>query len=197
MKRQCLANVTCDFCKTRSHATLACRTYTNFVKEHPLMSSRKNTPERFHNKLDVNLEVARRVELELRKWQRESGWRHSGLYCMNNPFEWQKLWKSIEHNCAIMNSDLEMEDQTPVVSDWFSGRCRVLFSLDFGWSWILPLCPTCGRYCKQGYCPKCLQSLDGIPQCLPYWLDGVSVGTDTRSYEYFSLCYDDPAPGQR
>ena len=73
MKRQCLANVTCDFCKTRSHATLACRTYANFVKEHPLMSSRKNTPERFHNKLDVNLEVARRVELELRKWQRESG----------------------------------------------------------------------------------------------------------------------------
>ena len=67
VKRQCLANVTCDFCKTRSHATLACRTYTNFVKEHPLMSSRKNTLERFHNELDVNLEVARRVELELRK----------------------------------------------------------------------------------------------------------------------------------
>ena len=37
------------------------------------MSSRKNTPERFHNKLDVNIEVARRVELELRKWQRENG----------------------------------------------------------------------------------------------------------------------------
>ena len=71
--RQCLANMTCDFCKTRSHATLAWRTYANFVKEHPLMSSRKNTPERFHNELDVNLEVARRVELELRKWQRESG----------------------------------------------------------------------------------------------------------------------------
>ena len=65
--------MTCDFCKTRSHATLACRTYANFVKEHPLTSSRKNTPERFHNELDVNLEVARRVESELRKWQRESG----------------------------------------------------------------------------------------------------------------------------
>ena len=73
VKRQCMANMTCDFCKTRSHATLACRTYANFVKEHPLTSSRKNTPERFHNELDVNLEVARRVELELRKWQRESG----------------------------------------------------------------------------------------------------------------------------
>ena len=73
VKRQFLANVTCDFCKTRSHATLACRTYANFMKEYPLTSCRKNTPERFHNELDVNLEVARRVELELRKWQRESG----------------------------------------------------------------------------------------------------------------------------
>ena len=26
--------------------------------------------------------------------------------------------------------------------------------------------------------------------------DGVSVGKDTQSYEYFLLCYDDPAPGQ-
>ena len=34
------------------------------------------------------------------------------------------------------------------------------------------------------------------PQCLPLWLDGVSVRKDTQSYECFSLCYDDPAPGQ-
>ena len=73
MKRQCTANVACDFCKTRSHTTLACRTSANFVKEHPLTSSRKNRPERFHNELVVNIEVARRVELVLRKWQRENG----------------------------------------------------------------------------------------------------------------------------
>ena len=42
-------------------------------------------------------------------------WRRSGLYCMNNPFELEKLWKSIEHNCAIMKRDLEREDQTPVI----------------------------------------------------------------------------------
>ena len=71
MKRQCTANVACDFCKTKSHSTLVCRTYANFVKEHPLTSSRKNTPEKFRNKLDVNMEVAKRVEMELRKWQRE------------------------------------------------------------------------------------------------------------------------------
>ena len=71
MKRQCTANAACDFCKTKSHSTLACRTYANFVKEHPLASSRKNTPEKFHNELDVNMEVAKRVEMELHKWQRE------------------------------------------------------------------------------------------------------------------------------
>ena len=63
MKRQCLVNVTCDFCKTRSHATLACRTYAKFVKEYSLMSSRKNTPERFHNEHDVNLEVSKKSEV--------------------------------------------------------------------------------------------------------------------------------------
>ena len=71
VKRQCTANVACDFCKTKSHSTLACRTYANFVKEHPLTSSRKNTPEKFRNELDVNMEVAKIVEMELRKWQRE------------------------------------------------------------------------------------------------------------------------------
>ena len=71
MKRHCTADVACDFCKTKSHSTLACRTYANFVKEHPLTSSRKNTPEKFCNELDVNMEVAKRVEMELCKWQRE------------------------------------------------------------------------------------------------------------------------------
>ena len=42
-------------------------------------------------------------------------WRLSGLGCMNNPFELEILWKSIEHNCAIMKRDPEREDQTPVV----------------------------------------------------------------------------------
>ena len=73
VKRQCTVNVACDFCKTRSHATLAFRTYANFVKEHPLTSSRKNTPEWFHNETDINQEVARRVEMELRRCEREDG----------------------------------------------------------------------------------------------------------------------------
>ena len=67
LKRQYRVNVVCDFCKTRFHTTLACRTYANFVKEHPLMSSRKNTLEKFQKEINVNQEVARQVEQELRK----------------------------------------------------------------------------------------------------------------------------------
>ena len=42
-------------------------------------------------------------------------WRCSGFYCMNNPFDIEKLWKSIEHNSAVMKNNLEMENQTQVV----------------------------------------------------------------------------------
>ena len=73
VKRQCRTNVTCDFCKTKSHATMACRTYANFIKEHPLTSSGKNTPEKFHNERDVDQEVTRRVEIQLKRWQKEMG----------------------------------------------------------------------------------------------------------------------------
>ena len=48
---------------------------------------------------------------------------------------------------------------------------------------------------SRGLAPKPPES-GWYPQRLPLWLDGVSVGKDTQSYEYFSLCYDDPAPGQ-
>ena len=44
---------------------------------------------------------------------------------------------------------------------------------------FLPLRPIFGGYCKQGSCPERLQSLDSIPQCLPYRLDDVSVRMDT------------------
>ena len=45
----------------------------------------------------------------------KSKWRCAGLYCMNHLFELEKLWKSIEHNSAIMKCDLEQETQTSVV----------------------------------------------------------------------------------
>ena len=71
VKRQCRVVVSCDFCKTKSHTTMACRTYANFVREHPLTSSRKNTPEKFHDERNVEQEVARRVEIQLKRIQKE------------------------------------------------------------------------------------------------------------------------------
>ena len=37
------------------------------------------------------------------------------IECINKPFEVEKLWKSIEHNCAIIKHDLEQEEQTSMV----------------------------------------------------------------------------------
>ena len=42
-------------------------------------------------------------------------WKRSGLYCMKNPFDIEKLWESIEHNSAAMKNELEKEGQTSVI----------------------------------------------------------------------------------
>ena len=42
-------------------------------------------------------------------------WRRSGLYCMNNPFDIEKSWESIEHNSAAMKNEMEKEGQTSVI----------------------------------------------------------------------------------
>ena len=47
----------------------------------------------------------------------------------------------------------------------------------------------------RGLAPKPPKS-GWYPKHLPLWIDGVSVRKDTQLSEYFSLCYDDPAPGQ-
>ena len=49
---------------------------------------------------------------------------------------------------------------------------------------------------QAGVLPQSLQSLDGIPNAFRYGLTALASERDTQLYEYFSLCYDDPAPGQ-
>ena len=39
-------------------------------------------------------------------------------HCMNHLFELEKLWRSIEHNSAIMKHNLEKEAQTSIVRVW-------------------------------------------------------------------------------
>ena len=44
-QRYCQANTWCKFCTTDTHATQACCKYEKFVKDNPIASSRRNTPE--------------------------------------------------------------------------------------------------------------------------------------------------------
>ena len=44
-KKYCQATMWCRFCTSGTHSTHACRRYTNFVKDNPITSSRRTTPE--------------------------------------------------------------------------------------------------------------------------------------------------------
>ena len=44
-EKYCQATTWCRFCTSGTHSTRACRKYTNFVKDNPLASSRRTTPE--------------------------------------------------------------------------------------------------------------------------------------------------------
>ena len=44
IRKYCNANVHCDFCKSYSHNTSVCRSYPNFVRAHPMASSRRASP---------------------------------------------------------------------------------------------------------------------------------------------------------
>ena len=44
IRKYCNSNVHCDFCKSYSHHTLVCRSYANFVRAHPMTSSRRTSP---------------------------------------------------------------------------------------------------------------------------------------------------------
>ena len=43
-RRYCQVNTWCKFCITDTHATQACHKYEQFVKDNPIVSSRRNTP---------------------------------------------------------------------------------------------------------------------------------------------------------
>ena len=44
-KRYCQATTWCQFCTSETHATQACRRYANFVRDNPIVSSRRMTPK--------------------------------------------------------------------------------------------------------------------------------------------------------
>ena len=44
IRKFCNMNIHCDFCKSYSHHTSVCRSYANFVRAHPMVSSRRTSP---------------------------------------------------------------------------------------------------------------------------------------------------------
>ena len=53
-QEDCYAYIKCDFCHTKTHNTIACKSYRNFVKSHLIASSRRNTPLNGENKQREN-----------------------------------------------------------------------------------------------------------------------------------------------
>ena len=52
IRKYCNINVHCDFCKSYSHHTSVCRSYANFVKAHPMASSRRTSPAHTNKQTD-------------------------------------------------------------------------------------------------------------------------------------------------
>ena len=44
IRKYCNTNVHCEFCKSYTHHMSVCRSYTNFVRAHPMASSRRTSP---------------------------------------------------------------------------------------------------------------------------------------------------------
>ena len=44
VRKYCNTNIHCEFCKSYTHQTSVCRSYANFVRAHPMASSRRTLP---------------------------------------------------------------------------------------------------------------------------------------------------------
>ena len=44
IRKYCNMNVHCEFCKSYTHHTSVCRSYANFIRAHPMASSRRTSP---------------------------------------------------------------------------------------------------------------------------------------------------------
>ena len=52
IRKYCSVNVHCDFCKSYSHHTSVCRSYANFVRAHPMASSRRVSPAHANKQME-------------------------------------------------------------------------------------------------------------------------------------------------
>ena len=99
------------------------------------------------------------------------------------------------HICGVIDQQIHHQDlRIKVCLTWEKYLLRLIGF--FGDQFRIPLgVQLADATASRGLAPKPPKS-GWYPQCLLLWIDSVSVGKDTQLYEYFSLCYDDPAPGQ-
>ena len=73
-RHYCQAATWCKFCTSDTHATQACQKYEKFVKDNPIVSSRRNTPVQ-EQKIAVNIQESNQRPL----------FPHPPIQCFNPP----------------------------------------------------------------------------------------------------------------
>ena len=70
IRKYCSINVHCDFCKSYSHHTSVCRSYANFVRAHPMASSRRAIPAHANKQTDWTQPMAQVERTDIARQQK-------------------------------------------------------------------------------------------------------------------------------
>ena len=61
IRKYCNTNVHCEFCKSYTHHTSVCRSYANFMRAHPMASSRRTSPAQTYRQHEWTQELNKEV----------------------------------------------------------------------------------------------------------------------------------------
>ena len=70
IRKYCSINVHCDFCKSYSHHTSVCRPYANFVRAHPMASSRRASLAHANKQTDCTQPMAQVERTDITRQQK-------------------------------------------------------------------------------------------------------------------------------
>ena len=70
IRKYCNINVHCNFCKSYSHHTSVCRSYANFVKAHPMASSRRASLAHINRQTDWIHQTAQAERTHIQRQQK-------------------------------------------------------------------------------------------------------------------------------
>ena len=61
IRKYCNTNIHCEFCKSYTHRTSVCRSYANFMRAHPMASSRRTSPAQTYRQQEWTQELNKEV----------------------------------------------------------------------------------------------------------------------------------------